>query len=400
MDNIVRIHYMDNLRAFAMLLGVFFHAALAYSPMLHSVWLTADPQQSVVVDVLAYFSHTFRMPLFFIVAGFFAALLLQKRGLGGMLKNRLLRVTLPFAIFLPLILASFMLVVGWALESVEQKSPMLGMIAWMSQNPDAPAPPLTTAHLWFLYYLTLFYAIAFLAAKFVTFNWMRYLIKSPTLFVLLCPLILLPALLTQYSPLPAPEQFVPQLWSFGYFGLFFVFGWGLFKQPELLERLKPSGLVILIIGLLTYAVYFYLLPETITMENAMVQMSKTPDLSSEHILKSTLNAYTSVYICLALMIFGRAFFNRQSRWLRLIADSSYWVYIIHLPVLWWLQFLLLDTDYSLLTEFLIGSLGTIVIGMASYLALVRWTPIGWLLNGRYALQAKQQEVKDSAATLP
>ena len=60
-----RLHYLDNLRALAMIGGVFFHAALAYSPMLHHLWLTADSQQSEVVDIVSWFSHLFRMPVFF-----------------------------------------------------------------------------------------------------------------------------------------------------------------------------------------------------------------------------------------------------------------------------------------------------------------------------------------------
>ena len=37
-----RIHAMDNLRALAMLAGVVFHAALAYSPLMHMIWPPAD----------------------------------------------------------------------------------------------------------------------------------------------------------------------------------------------------------------------------------------------------------------------------------------------------------------------------------------------------------------------
>ena len=135
-----RVHYMDNLRAFAMLLGVFFHAALAYSPALKEVWLPASPQTSEVVDFMAFFSHTFRMPLFFLIAGFFCALLIQKRGLGAMLKNRLMRITLPLSIFLPLVLTAFAILIGWAMENIQAKSPMLGLIAMMAQYPDAPPP--------------------------------------------------------------------------------------------------------------------------------------------------------------------------------------------------------------------------------------------------------------------
>ena len=70
-----RLHYLDNLRALAMIGGVFFHAALAYSPVLHNLWLTADNHQSAVVDIVSWFSHLFRMPVFFVIAGFFVAYL-------------------------------------------------------------------------------------------------------------------------------------------------------------------------------------------------------------------------------------------------------------------------------------------------------------------------------------
>ncbi len=75
-----RLHYMDNLRAIIMIAGVFFHAALAYSPFLHSVWMSADSINSPAMDWFIHFSHAFHMPLFFLLAGFFAALLIERRG--------------------------------------------------------------------------------------------------------------------------------------------------------------------------------------------------------------------------------------------------------------------------------------------------------------------------------
>ena len=66
-----RIHYLDNLRALAMFAGVLFHASLAYSPLMHPFWVTADRGQWVGVDIAVWFLHLFRMPLFFVIAGFF-----------------------------------------------------------------------------------------------------------------------------------------------------------------------------------------------------------------------------------------------------------------------------------------------------------------------------------------
>lgn len=381
-----RVHYMDNLRAYAMLLGIFFHAALAYSPLLNGLWLTADSQNAPWVDALAYFTHTFRMPLFFIIAGFFSAMLVQKRGTGGFIKQRLLRIALPFAIFLPLVMAAFALSIGWAMENVEQKSPMLGFIAMMANYPDAPPPPVTTTHLWFLYYLTFFVAIAAIVSKFLTFNWMRYVAKSPLTFLIVAPLLLIPALTTQYAPIPAPEQFMPQWWAFAYFGLFYLLGWGLFSNQDFLDKLLPYTWPMLLLGLVSYAGYFQLIPKSISLEDTMGMMANGPELNIHQVLLASLNAYISVFMCLALLMLGRKFLNKENALTRFIADSSYWVYIIHLPVLWMIQFVLLDTDYPLIVEFLISCIGTLIIGALSYIVLVKKTPIGWLLNGKKAKQ--------------
>jgi peptidoglycan/LPS O-acetylase OafA/YrhL len=373
---------MDNLRAFAMLLGIFFHAALAYSPSLKEIWLTASPQNSVIVDFVAFFSHTFRMPLFFLIAGFFTALLIQKRGLAAMIKNRLLRITLPFALFLPLVILAFVILIGWATESVQAKSPMLSLIAMMAQYPDAPAPPVTTTHLWFLYQLTFFYIVTVITVKFLKFDWMLRIIETPKLFLLLAPLLLVPALITQHPPIPAPEQFMPQLWSFGFFGLFFLFGFGLFSHQEFLDKLRPYVWVMLGVSVIAYILFFEMFPRHSSLQEIMTVMATSPSIHLKQAGLATLQAYISAFMSLALLLVGRSLFNKQNYTMRLIADSSYWIYIIHLPVLWLIQFYLLDTDWPLIVEFLLSSLGTILIGLVSYLILIRRTPIGWLLNGK------------------
>jgi peptidoglycan/LPS O-acetylase OafA/YrhL len=66
-----RLHYMDNLRAFAMLLGVLFHAALAYSTSLHQVWPAADANHSVLVDFFFRLQPPLSYAVIFPGCGFF-----------------------------------------------------------------------------------------------------------------------------------------------------------------------------------------------------------------------------------------------------------------------------------------------------------------------------------------
>ncbi len=75
-----------------MLLGIVLHAALSFSPI---PWTVKDSQQSDFYYVLFAGIHGFRMPLFFMLSGFFTAMLWRKRGLGGLLKQRLKRIALP-----------------------------------------------------------------------------------------------------------------------------------------------------------------------------------------------------------------------------------------------------------------------------------------------------------------
>jgi glucans biosynthesis protein C len=100
-----RLHGLDNLRALMMWLGIVLHVSAIHmvnpSPL---PW--RDTERTLLADFLMGFIHAFRMPVFFILAGYFTAMLLRQRGAAGMLKHRLLRLGLPFAVFWPPIFAA------------------------------------------------------------------------------------------------------------------------------------------------------------------------------------------------------------------------------------------------------------------------------------------------------
>ncbi len=61
----LRIDYLDNLRAIAMLLGVYLHAGLAYANPAQTIWLATDSRSSILVDASIWLIHLFRLSLFF-----------------------------------------------------------------------------------------------------------------------------------------------------------------------------------------------------------------------------------------------------------------------------------------------------------------------------------------------
>ena len=116
-----RRHDLDALRAFAMYLGVFHHAAHSF---VNPSWVIRDSQP---IPWLGIFSssgvHGFRMELFFLVSGFFTAMLCQKRGVVAMLKNRTLRILIPCLIALFTLNPLTGWIIGKMNQGQEQKGP-------------------------------------------------------------------------------------------------------------------------------------------------------------------------------------------------------------------------------------------------------------------------------------
>ena len=91
-----RLHALDAVRAFALLLGVVFHAGFSFIPgLIPGLWAATDSSPSAPIGVALFAAHMFRMSLFFFVAGFFARMLFQRGGARGFWSNRLRRILLP-----------------------------------------------------------------------------------------------------------------------------------------------------------------------------------------------------------------------------------------------------------------------------------------------------------------
>ena len=86
-----RRHDLDALRAFAMLLGIALHAALSFMPG----WPVQDRYHNEAFEIFVSAVHGFRMPLFFLISGFFTAMLWRRRGLRALVAHRFKRILIP-----------------------------------------------------------------------------------------------------------------------------------------------------------------------------------------------------------------------------------------------------------------------------------------------------------------
>jgi ABC-type multidrug transport system ATPase subunit/peptidoglycan/LPS O-acetylase OafA/YrhL len=378
-----RLHALDAVRGFALLLGVAFHAALSFMPgWPPGIWAMNDNSPSQFLSDAAFVTHIFRMSLFFFIAGYFGRLLYHKLGARSFWANRGLRNLVP-------------LVAGWVLLY-----PLIGLI-WvtgitkvfgvnmppMPEMPKVPgAFPLT--HLWFLYQLLLIYvaviAVRSLVARFDRNERLRGWVDEAVAAALHAPIAVftlgLPvaaALMSlpfwfYWQGIPTPDQsLIPQIPASVGFGTAFVFGWLVHRSSDALSAITRRWFVHLVLAVIATG---WLL----------------------HTMHATPMAQPGLTKTLFAMIFGVAvwgwvlgltgaalrFLSNYSATRRYIADASYWIYLAHLPVVaalgvWvghWPLHWSVKYPFILVVSFAVLFL--------SYHYLVRPSFIGQLLNGR------------------
>jgi glucan biosynthesis protein C len=372
-----RIYSLDSLRAILMLMGIIFHTTLTYQVEFPEGWGLQDPMGGHIFnDFVTDLVHAFRMQHFFLIAGFFGAMLFYDRGPISIIKNRFSRLVLPFAVFILLLYPT----VNFARYYTElafstSDNPLRSALSKFS-FPDSFIP-ITTKHLWFLYYLILFTTVSiflgliFKKLRFLSsniskaFGWLmhqtiyRLLILSGTTFII-------------YS-LINPETidnsffyFTPNVSVFIFYFFFYLVGWILFKSKHLLNTMMRFDWLFTILGLILFSVHFFM------------KESINEEIPLKLLIKS-LTTWLFIFGITGLFIrYGSNFSARM----RYISDASYWVYLLHLPLTLLIPGLIADWPLHAIVKFLIVVLVTSVICFVSYHYLVRDTFIGQFLNGK------------------
>jgi glucan biosynthesis protein C len=376
-----RQHALDNLRALMMWLGIVVHVAVNHmtGPM---VLPWRDSATSPLADLLAGVIHAFRMPVFLILAGYFVALLVERRGAGQMLRHRMRRIALPFVVFWPVIFAlTVMLVILYAHRAERGYFGLSSGIV-----PTVPhAPPINTLHLWFLYQLAGLVLLTFATLKLAPRlpqalrdhieTAFRVLGERPWGFtVLALPLGLIGA---QYSLgiLTVTGSFAPPLNEWLHHGLFYAFGYFLYiHRQSLLARYTKWATRFIWAGALLCFVSFGML------EEARLH-AETSGFAFRVLAAWTYNAASWLW-SFALIGLALRHLNRRSAALRYMSDSSYWVYLVHMLGTIGFGALLYGAPLPAEGKMLLNIVATTVMGLATYQLFVRNTAVGQLLNGK------------------
>ena len=115
-----RRHDLDALRGCAMLWGIVLHAAMSFFPV---PWAVQDTRQSGLFGLLFVLIHGFRMPLFFLLSGYFTLLVYRRRGLATLLQQRAIRILVPCLLGLVTLLPGLHAVSAWAQARAPRRPP-------------------------------------------------------------------------------------------------------------------------------------------------------------------------------------------------------------------------------------------------------------------------------------
>ena len=366
----IRIHSLDALRAIMMLLGIILHSTEIYIVQRNDPWPKDPNNTSILLDYLEYFIHLFRMPIFFIIAGFFGALLFYERSPKKMITNRINRILYPFVVFLFILfpIVYFLLIYVREIFSGNTNAFYQTLEGFTSYLPEF------TIHLWFLYYLLLITLFCFGFAvlvkskpkiKSAVNNAFKKLFKNDYLKVLILAICIFIKLLIIWDLTPpTPLNWIPDIGSFIFYLFFYAFGWLIYTSNYDLKKFTKNAWKYIIIAIGLFLVQI------------MMQESFTDFITG------IINAFI-----ISLLIFGLIgifvkYFSEKSQKLKYISDASYWVYLIHLPFTILIPRLLVSFNFPAEVKFVITLIVTSIICFTSYHFLVRSTFIGKFLNGK------------------
>ncbi|MDR7332708.1 ATP-binding cassette domain-containing protein [Roseateles asaccharophilus] len=379
-----RLHALDAVRSFALLLGVAFHAMLSFIPGLPpGLWAMTDNSPSAFLGDASFVAHSFRMTLFFFIAGFFARLLHQRLGTKGFWANRGKRIAIPLVAGWVLLFPAIAFVWHLGLQKVFNGAPP----AMPEMHKQPGAFPLT--HLWFLYQLLWLYAGALLArsvlVRFDTGQVLRGLVDRAVAGAIRWPagalllgLPLASVLLSTptwfpWSGIPTPDQsLIPQLPATVGYGVAVVFGWLVQRAPDALAALRSRWGLHAMLAIASSAVCLY------------VMKTQPPFGMPENTKLMFTLAFVASSWAWSFAITGVAlrYLSGHNAAIRYVADASYWIYLVHLPVVAALQVWVGHWPLHWAVKFPFIVTVTLALLLLSYQVLVRPTPIGRLLNGK------------------
>lgn len=416
-----RYHGLDFVRAIAMLLGVILHVTVFFMPADaytgFFTWAAGEYHGDVLNYAASHTIHLFRMQLFFLMAGFFAELVIERKGMLHLAIDRSKRILIPFLAGAIIGVPVLEMVVHFPLFSNKLDGMGLfeqfrSLVLWgtFSEKPSFHHAGL--AHYWFLYYLLIHYIFHALVrtllgsfmrpvGKFAG-NLLAFTIQRKYGFILLGAL----AFPFHYA-LPDlffwPSGLETAINDIAYYALFYVVGAVLYGNRHVLQLLANHSWRYLLISI-PFLLYIHEPSHRLHGSASVITDittwsifdSKTWEFTgwnlwSEGIVYGGWQKIIIVFIrvqlcwllCFAFIGLAQRYLNRPSAFIRYLTDSAYWVFWIHLPITFGFSKLVLQMEsLNSLTKCYLVLVASLIVIYGSYNVCVRYSLLGDYFMGK------------------
>lgn len=367
----------DRLRVFSLCVIVIWHGLRPFCNLESDSYELGRHSQAA--EFLAWALRGFALRDFFVVSGFFAHLTYQRYGTTTYLRHRFVRLVIPLTV--AVVLWNLMAFSKYAAKNGMTLSELLS-VRW---EHTTWYEFFTLHHFWFLVYLAIFtFGVAMVPvagtesfrsrAGPLVRRWFRKVMIHPLCSLgLAVPTAMALALHHSHHPSPTPgtTRTVLELPPSGtlllYFVLFFGFGWILFLEQNLLEKLVFRWRAHLAVAVVLRGVLYQL----------VFHSESTPATLTLIFYLEALYSWTAV---LGLLGFFHRLSEDRYLW-RYLADAAYWSYLFHLLPLGYFLRMFLGNGLPLWLVYLLAEAATGIVTLLTYHLFVRYTIIGTILNG-------------------
>jgi glucan biosynthesis protein C len=359
----LRYHNLDFLRAFAMMMGLVMHAPLLFwQPDFAKVFgIENIAPAEEWINIIGRYINNWRMPLFFLLSGFFSVLIIKRKGTSQFIRDRLIRVGLTCLVF-----SSLYDIADGSFD-------------------------FTTHHLWFLYELMIFvFCFSFLYRVQTIKDLLDREISTRILLILFLWLVatvpLANILNNWWHPLawkPSTTYFDLKLGNMVYYFSYFLVGVIFYSNQHIFTKLKNSK-TILAIGILAVLAFLlrvysdYLTLGGIDDLRNLAQMQFDPIMV---ICNSLLIGVNTILWCLFFIGLTSKFIVSGSAILRWFVELSYPIYIIHIIPIAMMSALFYRAGLSQPVIFVLTIIAGFIVCVILYYILIKFTPLNWLING-------------------
>lgn len=360
-----RFDNLDFLRAAALLAGVLLHSLSLYLEPIDG----SEPRP--LAAILFVWINSWRMPLFMLLAGFFTCLSLAKRTTSSYAINRVVRLGAPLIIL--------WLAIPAVDESASQIFKWPEFISWLTINQPFT---LRLDHLWFLYYLLIFYAIilSLRAINPRTFELItNFKLNFLTISFIWLPLITLSA--PWARPLGGIFSEIPttfgelKIGSMIFMAAFFLIGMQLFNNQLLLQRLQAVHFW------LTAVIICSVLPIGLMAWGIMKDPQFVFSGRLEMWMVNSLSTFSSVFMILGLLGVSCRFVLGGGPILSWLVKLSYPTYVFHIVFVYPIGGILLLSGWNAALVVLFSCLSGLVGSVVIYYAFIWHSPLDWVFNG-------------------